>query len=105
VSDLADFRTRFPEFVDVPDPQITAALSDAALEIAGNVWGTVSTGGVFTLGDLGQMYLAAHNLACTPFGQNARMVAKTADGQKTTTYEVAYRRLQREVSSGFRVTL
>lgn len=44
-------------------------------------------------------YLAAHLLAQSPMGQNAKLVAK--DG--STTYGKEYKRLCRLVSMGFRV--
>ena len=90
------FYAKFPEFQGVPQGQIEQYLSDAALEMDACVWGS--------LFDAGQGYLAAHALALSPFGQNAKAVVKTVNGAFTSMYEVNYRRLQREVSSGFRVT-
>lgn len=87
---LATFKVQFPEFANSGDPLLQAHLDAALLEI-GPVWGA--------LADQGQMYLAAHKLALSPYGQNAKMVAK--DG--TTTYQVHYQRLVGIVSSGYRV--
>lgn len=101
---LVDFRVRRPEFDGVIDAEVQAALDDAATEIAACKWGALSTvAGTVTRADVGHMYLAAHNLAVSPFGQNARMAVKQQNGEYTSVYEVGYRRLQREVSAGFRV--
>lgn len=99
---IADFRTRLPEFDGVDDSLISAALADAALEIAPLKWGAFSVSGVQNLADLGQIYLAAANLAISPWGQNARMAVKVAGGQWSSVYETRYRRLQRYVTMGYR---
>ena len=52
---LSQFRSRFPEFSEVPDSEINTALSDAACEMDVCRWG-VKYG-------LGQAYLAAHYIA------------------------------------------
>ena len=91
----ADFRTKYPEFRGVADETIATYLADSLLELDNCVWGRKLA--------LGQMALTAHNLALTPFGQNARMMIKQANGEYTSVYEVAYRRMQREVTSGGRV--
>lgn len=102
--DLPTFRTYHPEFVNVPDTLVQAELDGASLEIDQGIWGTfaatpiVSTAAL-TKADMGHRFLAAHKLALSPFGQNARLVAK--DGG--TTYLTHYQKLQRQVSSGFRV--
>jgi Protein of unknown function (DUF4054) len=98
---LADFRTQFPEFRGVNDSVVTAMLGAAFLEIDVCVWGGYSTvtGTPGTKADQGQAYLTAHKLATSPFGQNAKLVAK--DG--STTYFKTYMTLVRQVSSGFRV--
>lgn len=89
---VADFRKQFPEFINVPDVLITAMLTAAALEVDPEVWGVKA--------DQGQAYLAAHKLALSPWGNNARLVAR--DG--STTYETHYRRLVVQVARGALVT-
>ncbi len=88
---IAAYRVQFPEMNGVSDGLVQAMLDAALLEIDVDLWGAKA--------DQGQAYLASHKLATSPFGQNARMVAK--DG--TTTYERNYMKLVRQVSSGFRV--
>jgi len=102
--DLAGFRTYSAEFINVPDAIVQGELDAAFLEIDQGVWGDmaaqpVSSTAAYTKADQGHRYLAAHKLASSPFGQQARLVAK--DG--TTTYLKNYQRLQLQVSSGFRV--
>jgi Protein of unknown function (DUF4054) len=90
---LASFQAQFPELNGVPAAMLQQYLTNALLEIDYSVWNTK--------GDQGAYYLAAHNLATSPFGQNARMqVAK--DG--STTYWKVYERLRGEVSYGYRST-
>lgn len=93
---LSTFRGLFPEFNGVPDAMVTGWLAQAATSIDVNIWGTKA--------DLGQAYLAAHYLATSPFGQNARMKQVAGIATDPTTYMTNYKRLQREVSTGFRVT-
>lgn len=88
---VTDFLTQFPEFRNTDLDLVQAMLNAALLEIDASVWRAKA--------DQGQGYLAAHKLALSPFGQNARMVAK--DG--TTTYMVHYDALRGQVASGFRV--
>jgi hypothetical protein len=89
---LSAFFARFPEFKATDTTLVQAAMNDAALQIDSSVWNT--------LAGVGQGYLTAHRLALSPFGQNARMVAK--DG-KSTTYKTHYDYLVGIVGSGFRV--
>jgi Protein of unknown function (DUF4054) len=89
----AGFRLRFPEFAGVDEGQVAQFVADAANEMDAGVWGSKL--------EQGQAYLVAMNLCQTAFGQAARMVAKAG---QTSTYEVVFRRLQREVTSGFRNT-
>lgn len=86
------FIAKFPEFANATQALVQKHLDDALLEIDPAVWGPKA--------DAGQGFLAAHTLALSPFGQGVRLVQK--DG--TTTYNVHYKRLQRQVSSGGRVT-
>ncbi len=87
----AVFIIQFPEFANTAEAQVESMLAAALLEIDADVWCEKA--------DQGQMYLAAHKMALSPYGNNAEMVAK--DG--TTTYGVHYASLVRQVSSGFRV--
>jgi hypothetical protein len=80
-------------------------LAAAALEIDQSVWGKLGVlGGLMTKADQGQMYLAMHKLAVSPFGQNAKMMV---DGKKVgyrrTTYGCEFLLLMTSVTSGFRV--
>ncbi len=93
----ATFIIQFPEFADTLETLVEAILAGAELEIDREVWGAK--------GDQGQMYLAAHKLALSPFGNNAQMIltpqAPGAHGQ--TVFGTHYDSLVRQVSSGFRV--
>lgn len=92
------FREAFPEFDKAPVTLIDAKLAEARLQIDAAVW--------LHLADLGASYLAAHLIAISPFGQHARLVPPNAKANREdalTTYEREYRRLQRIVTSGFRV--
>jgi hypothetical protein len=73
--DLATFRSRFPEFRTAGDAFVTACLNEAASELNSDELGD-SYDGAHGL-------LAAHKLAVSPFGTNARMV----DERGTTAYE------------------
>jgi hypothetical protein len=54
--------------------------------------------------DQGQLYLAAHKLAVSPFGQNAKMMVDNKRvGYRRTTYGAEFLLLQSSVTSGFRV--
>jgi hypothetical protein len=91
------FITQFPEFINVPKGQVNVYLNNAFLEIDQTVWGATA--------QQGQFYLAAHRLATSPFGQNAKMVTyPLAQGYKRTVYGHTYKELQIQPSSGFRIT-
>ena len=81
-------RVQFPEANGVSDALVTAMLGAAALELDTSVWGAYGQpGGFMTKTDQGQMYLAMHKLAVSPFGQNAKMVVNNKmSGYKRTTY-------------------
>lgn len=83
---LSDFRTQFPEFRNALDSLVQANLDAASLEIDPLVWKLKA--------QQGQMLLAAHKLALSPFGQAARAVDK-ADG---TMYFKHYSELRLQVS-------
>ena len=90
------FVQTFPEFKNADMSLVVGKLAEAYQQIDPSVWDTGQNG---PKSGIGQGYLAAHLLALSPFGQNARMVAK--DGK--TTYWTHYRNLQRQVCQGFRV--
>ena len=101
---LAMMRAQFPEFNNVSDVLCTTMLGAAALELSPLVWGQFGVlGGPITKADQGQMYLAAHKLAVSPFGQNARTVFDKRVGYSRSTYGQEFLMLQRGVTSGFRV--
>lgn len=90
---LASFTEQFPEFgntASANEAYVRAVLDAADLEIDREVWGAKA--------DQGQMYLAAHKLSLSPFGNNAELVK---DG--VTTYGKHFDALRRQVVSGFRV--
>ena len=85
---VEEFIVQFEEFQDCPVDFLQAYLDDAETCIDRSVWGDK--------GDIGQKYLAAHNIALSPFGQNARLIAK---GAKTTTYFSRYETVRNQVAS------
>ena len=85
------FLIRFPEFKGVGASYIDAHIAAAANEIDPVIWRTKT--------DEGVIYLAAHKMASSPYGEQARLI--TAEGG--TTYFLEFKRLVRLVSSGFRV--
>jgi hypothetical protein len=85
-------------------------LSAAFLEFDTSVWGLFGeVGGPMTKADQGQLYLAAHKLAVSPFGQNARTMFKGdkysigTGGFDRTTYGREFLNLRYAATSGFRV--
>ena len=95
---MAQFKLQFPEFArgangptDANDALLQAMLDAAEVEIDRTVWGAK--------GDQGQMLLAAHKLATSPWGQNAKLV----DAKGSTTYWGNYTRLMHMVATGPRV--
>lgn len=90
----ATFVIQFKEFAPLDQPYVQAFLDAAALEVPSAIWGAKQDQGIF--------YLAAHKLASSPMGNNARTTVVSADNP--TTYLAEFRRLVRQVSSGFRVT-
>lgn len=85
----ATFIVQFPEFTNTSVSLVNAMLAAAALEIDAEVWGDKA--------DQGQMYLAAHKLALSPFGNNAEVQGGT------TLYKGHYDALVRQVGHGYRV--
>lgn len=86
------FRTARPEFRNLPDELVQAALDEAVLCVDGAVWGERT--------DMGVSYRAAHLLALSPHGKGARLITRGNEGD--TLYNREFRRLQRIVGSGYR---
>ncbi len=82
------FLARYPEFAGTGPDLVEAKLAEADLQVDAAVWGDQA--------DIGHGLVAAHLLATSPFGENARMVAK--DG--TTTYGTRLETMQRRVAKG-----
>lgn len=76
--DLAAFRTRYPEFGNVPDALIEAVLAEALLELNETIFGDMLS--------TAQGFLAAHKLAVSPYGVGTKLVNK--DG--STSYGVHF---------------
>jgi len=91
--DLATFRSLRPEFGAVPDDTVTAQLALAAAEMDAPSWGT--------LFDKGQMFLCAHELACSPYGNGTEL---RVQGEDQTIYWPQYVRLRNLRSMGFLVS-
>ena len=105
MANLNQLRAQFPEANGVSDILCLAMLNAASLDMSTLVWGAFGVlGGPSTKADQGQMYLAMHKLAVSPFGQNAKV---KIDGKKVgyarTTYGEEFLLLQRGVTGGFRV--
>ena len=64
--DIDAFRIRFGEFDSAPDLLVQACLDEAAAETSAEAFGDGY--------DAAHGQLAAHKLAVSPWGQNARMV-------------------------------
>ena len=86
-----DFRNRFPEFRTVGELLIQQVLDEAALQVSEAVWGE--------LADAGTLMRAAHLLALSPMGQQARK----KNEKDTTTYGMQFRAMQRQVTAGYRL--
>lgn len=98
------FRARYPEFDGTDDGLITEFLGMAAIEISNKTWGAYGLDGQpATKADKGQLALAAHELACSPFGQSAKTTYNNKTGLRRTTYGLEFERMMRQVTSGFRV--
>jgi len=70
MADLADFRTRFPEFSAEGDPRVEMFLEDADLQVYEPIWGKFY--------DRGVLYLAAHLLSIA--GREGVSEGEGADG-------------------------
>jgi hypothetical protein len=91
LADVAAFRASFPEFVQVEDAQIQVFLDRAATSVPLEPWDDHQ--------HEGHLYLTAHLLASSPYGQNARLDPKS----DVTTYGAHYSKLQLMVAAGPRV--
>ncbi len=96
-ADYETFTVQFPEFAGADTAQVNAILAAADLEIDREIWNAK--------GDQGQMYLAAHKLALSPYGNNAELVLKQPNPgpHGETVYGTHYDSLVRQCASGFRV--
>jgi hypothetical protein len=83
-----DLTDAFPEFREADGDLLSSRLTAAIGRVDAEVWGPQWSNGV--------LMLAAHLLAISPYGQNARLSAK--DG--SSTYLAEYERMRLEVSFG-----
>lgn len=84
----SEFLARFPEFTDVHDEHpalISAKLAEAGRRVSASVTGDLYTDLV--------AYLAAHLIATSPQGQQARLASEAG----SSTYWVTYQGLTRTV--------
>ena len=91
---VSSFLERFPEFTNVNADYptlIQIVIDEAALQVSATVWGAKR--------DLGIKYLTAHLLACSPFGEPARL----SPGNGETTYLKQFEMLKKQAASGFRI--
>lgn len=86
-----DFLARFPEFEPAPPAMIGAAIAEAKRGVDADVWREKTDDGV--------RWLAAHLLAISPFGQQARLVSK----EGSSTYGEHHKMLVKSVTPGYRV--
>lgn len=87
---LVGFRIRFPEFTTAGDTLVQACLDVAALETSAEQLGSSY--------DEAQGLLAAHKLACSPFGGMARL-----EKTNQTTYELERRAMLQRLLGPFAV--
>ena len=91
---VSSFLERFPEFTAVNEDfptLIQLVIDEAILQVSLAVWGDKA--------DLGVLYLTAHLLAISPYGEPSRLAPGTGD----TIYLHTFKTLQKEVTSGYRV--
>jgi len=93
----ASLRAQRPEFVPVDDAVVQAAIADAVTEVDDRVFGAKT--------DQAVSLLAAHKLAISPFGTQARLDPKAQGegGHGTTTYGCEYDTLVEQCGGGFYV--
>lgn len=87
---LATFRAGYPEFNGASDIFVQEYLDRAAKHLSSQVCGN--------LYDEAHGALAAHKMALSPFGQNAKL-----SGEGVSTYYIHYLQVIRTVTSGYRV--
>ena len=85
---LQGFKERFQEFEQTDDRLINFALNEAEQEVDQSTWGDRYRSGVF--------YLAAHKLACSPFGEAMRLAGK----ENETIYLKEYSRMLKSLGFG-----
>ncbi len=93
------FVKRFRAFRKTDRDFVEEKIAEAQRQLSESVWGDLFDDGVG--------YLAAHLIAMSPGGEHARLIprnAKPVRGEALTTYERQFKRLQRMVASGFRVS-
>lgn len=88
---VESFLSRFPEFRPGGRDLIAANIADAELRVGITAWGVKR--------DLAVMYKAAHQLAISPFGQQAELKAKNGG----TVYQTLYESLRAETIIGAQV--
>lgn len=88
---LKAFKLRFQEFDQTDGTLIQSALSEAKSELDEKTWGARYQAGVF--------YLAAHKLACSPFGEPMRLEKKEGE----TIYLKEYQRMLKSLGFGMQV--
>lgn len=86
-----DFLARFPEFEPASRPMINASIAEAVRGVDATIFGDKTDDAV--------RWLAAHLLAISPFGMQARLVSK----EGASTYGERFAMLTRSVTPGFRV--
>ena len=84
---VAQFRERFPEFLETDTSHVQAKLDEAWRRTPASVWGDTAQDA--------HGYLAAHLLALSPFGRDARMINE--DG--TTMYGKVRTRMEIELGA------
>ena len=95
---IASLQLRMSEFTATPDAVVQAAIDDASTEVDPRVFGEKA--------DQAITLLAAHKLAMSPYGQQARLAPKE-QGKGThgaTTYGLEYDTLVAQCGGGFWVT-
>ena len=89
LASILDFRSMFPEFGDTGADLLAEHLANAATHVPEDTWQHRQREG--------HAYLAAHLLAISPYGQNARLAS--AEGE--STYGRRYEALRIEVAASW----
>lgn len=87
---VPEFLARYPEFDSAGVELIVAKIQEAARWVDPGVWGDQAPDGIATL--------AAHLLATSPFGRNARL----AEDNDRSTYGDRFQELKRVAAIGLR---